>query len=766
MGQRSFRIWGFRFLRSIGPGALAELAQLLLVALLLPGLAGAESQDKTQRKALVKQSKALIREAKGLEVLGQLREARARFAESQAFWDSKEAAAGIKGLDQIIRKRTGTALKQAHSLYNQGKFKEAAATLEGAANLGTMNFGIALDLALCYQKLGDITAAIESLDQATAAATEPKRRTQLAQWRTELITGENGVHLNARTREQLERINQSLLAVGTERNSIVEGMPEFQERPDADHLQSTQTTPNSAEGSNSPDLSFRRGKLCESLEALGPESRTPSVIYDLANCSQNNNQPARAADLLKRYLELAPGAADSARVQVRIKDLQTIADLAGANGNQIRSSYASAFEYVQERRYGSALASLERALVVAPDFPPTHWRLALLEESLGRVDQARKHFSTFLEIETSPEARAEAKLHLDTLNAKRDKYEAEVGAAEEIVSDLLNRAMNLTFNGLDDRSALYKWTSQSRKARYEKKAKWVGGFGVPYAYAQQQLATAQEHLSLATSVMPLGPEANELLGFVMLQAGDGGSAMKAFDAVKSQDLPVAFYGEMRGHKQDRPVKCELSETGIQVIYLASYGKNGKPIPPAKPAGSDGLGDLITDCRPSGEREAESSLFTSRDIKRVETKNGHLVLKLANEEIALSPICLPSAAPTDGPPARRFANLYTRLFVRYAGLETSRLGNEGLTGYEKVKLGYHLANSGLNLAMSMSPMGAIGASQALYDITKEIHGVAQSLHVSYASWIRSVQDQGVAQGGEPFKIIPTEPPSWTFVENTN
>jgi hypothetical protein len=70
-------------------------------------------------------------------------------------------------------------------------------------------------------------------------------------------------------------------------------------------------------------------------------------------------------------------------------------------------------------------------------------------------------------------------------------------------------------------------------------------------------------------------------------------------------------------------------------------------------------------------------LTLSEIKKVETDKGLLKLKLAQQEIYLSPIYLPSFTPIEGPPARRFANNYTRLFVRYPGLEDSKLGTEGV-----------------------------------------------------------------------------------------
>ena len=47
------------------------------------------------------------------------------------------------------------------------------------------------------------------------------------------------------------------------------------------------------------------------------------------------------------------------------------------------------------------------------------------------------------------------------------------------------------------------------------------------------------------------------MGLIFLQANDGHAAIRSFDVVASQGLPVAFYAEMRGRKQDQAVKCEL-----------------------------------------------------------------------------------------------------------------------------------------------------------------------------------------------------------------
>ena len=86
------------------------------------------------------------------------------------------------------------------------------------------------------------------------------------------------------------------------------------------------------------------------------------------------------------------------------------------------------------------------------------------------------------------------------------------------------------------------------------------------------------------------------------------------------------------------------------------------------------------------------------------------IKLAKDQFALSPIYLPSFTPVQGPQARRFANDYTRLFIRYPGLEDSKLGAEGMTGGEKFMMAVNMADAGFNIATTDA--GTIGSRTVL------------------------------------------------------
>jgi hypothetical protein len=221
---------------------------------------------------------------------------------------------------------------------------------------------------------------------------------------------------------------------------------------------------------------------------------------------------------------------------------------------------------------------------------------------------------------------------------------------------------------------------------------------------------------------------------------------------------------MRGHKQDQAVKCELHHDTLRFISLTSYDKKGNATPPAKAAGEDGLGDMVIEPDAERQQEFESLSLNLSDIKKVETDKGVLKLKLTEQEIRLSPIYLPSFTPIEGPPARRFANNYTRLFVRYPGLEDSKLGSEGMTGGEKFKMGYNIANASVDIAMSgFTPISAISSVQDAIDITRTIHSAMASLSVSFSSWERGVDDQLQLLAGKEFKAIPTQPANLAFVQ---
>src|SRR5439155_7197478 len=122
--------------------------------------------------------------------------------------------------------------------------------------------------------------------------------------------------------------------------------------------------------------------------------------------------------------------------------------------SELRRLYASGYSYLTEGKYDRALAAFTRSKDLAPDFALTYWKLALLDEAMANVGGARENFTHYQELVSEQSAKDEAALHFSTLEAKKSKYDEEVGEAEDILSDLFNRGMNLTFNSGENRSAI------------------------------------------------------------------------------------------------------------------------------------------------------------------------------------------------------------------------------------------------------------------------------------------------------------------------
>ena len=738
----------------------------ILLAVLLCFSLRAENLAKTQKKALEAQVKAIKAEAEKLEKAGQLAEARIKYAASQALIEVKDITDALKRVDDQIRKRAKDALGNSHKLYQLRKYQEAATLLEDSMKLQAYQAVLNFDLALCYYQLGDRAKALEYLGRAKPGTIEPKQKEKLQILLTHFTTGENGFPTTDADRDRILKVNQLVDNIGF--NASLEDdagseEPFFEDGADNPENPAGKRSPAAlpkrpAPAAPASGKAGQRLSLCNALEQLKTTlAKSPSATFNLANCAETNGRTAEAVTLLEKYLEIAPQAQDMQESRTRVDDLKALLTLPGRNGTEVRRLYASAYGALAERKYDRAQSAFSAAADLAPDFAITHWKLGLLFEATGNVDKARENYLRYQALTSDQGAKDEAALHLSTLDAKRAKYDEEVDAAGDIIADLLNRSLKLAFNGSEGRGALRAKRAQVKKKNDQAKARnRVGGFAIPYAYAQQQLGDASSHLQVALALFPLGAEANELMGLVFLQANDGTSAIKAFDVVASQGLPAAFYAELRTRKLDQAVKVELSRNGARLIYLSSYDKNGRTAPPKKPAGEDGLGDLTID--PSAPRieKFDYQDFTLSQITKVETNSGVIRMKLADKEIMLSPIYLPTYTPVQGPPARRFANNYTRLFVRYPGMEQAKLGAEGMTGGEKLQMGYNLATAGFDIATGgFTVIGAISSVQDAISIARTIRAAVVSLSVSIASWEKSVNDQQQLLAGKAFKAIPVQ-----------
>jgi tetratricopeptide (TPR) repeat protein len=193
-----------------------KLAISAVLIILVSGLLSAENLEKTQKKELEAQAKAIIAEARSLEHSGQLAEARAKYAESQAMIEVKEAAEAIKHLDDEIHNRIKNALNQSRKSYEARKYNEAASMLEDATKLGGSEGVLSSNLALCYYQLGDRNKAVENLDKAITDTPDPKKKAKLRELLTFLTTTENSATASDDERKRTAEFNRLVENVGFE----------------------------------------------------------------------------------------------------------------------------------------------------------------------------------------------------------------------------------------------------------------------------------------------------------------------------------------------------------------------------------------------------------------------------------------------------------------------------------------------------------------------------------------------------------------------
>ncbi len=385
--------------------------------------------------------------------------------------EMKDASEAIKHLDEEIHKRVKDALSESRKLYEARKYKEAVAALEESMKLGSFESVLSSNLALCYYQLGDRNKALENLDKAITDTPDPKQKVKLQELLTLLTTGENGTASSEDEKRKIVEFNRLAQSVGFEAS-----LEDDQGAEDETSFSSSdQTAPQlvseklTAGGSPAPRAGHsavtHRSSMCSALEQItGSAAASASAAYDRANCAEINGRPTEAIRLLQKYLELSPQALDADAVRARIAELQSLVALPEQKGKEIRRLYSSAYGYLAERKYDRALAALNKAKELAPDFPLTYWRLGLIYEAMGDLAQARDNFSHYRQLSTDDAAKADTDLHLTTLDEKKSKYDEEVGDAEDILSDLFNRGMNLSFNLDNNRSAM-----RVRRARVKNK---------------------------------------------------------------------------------------------------------------------------------------------------------------------------------------------------------------------------------------------------------------------------------------------------------
>ena len=318
------------------PEELMRATALVAILLLGCGLSAAENLEKSQKKELESQAKAIIAEAKSMEKSGQLAEARTKYVESQAMIEMKDAESAIKRLDEEIHKRIKDALSQSHKLYEAHKYKEAALALEEGTKLGSFEGVLSSNLALCYYQLGDRDKSVENLDKAITDTPDPKKKQKLQELMTFLTTGENGNAAAEDETKQIAQFNRLAELAGFDASLEDEEGAEEEASFSESGLPPVQLVAEKSFTSAAPAphashaVVARKSSMCTALEGLkGNAAASAAAVYDRANCAEINGRPTEAIRLLGKYLEIAPQALDADEVRARIAELQSLATLHG-----------------------------------------------------------------------------------------------------------------------------------------------------------------------------------------------------------------------------------------------------------------------------------------------------------------------------------------------------------------------------------------------------------------------------------------------------
>ena len=734
------------------------LVVLLLVATAHFSEAAAKKDNK---KEMEREAKALIAEAKTLEQSGDLLEARAKFAESEALIETKQAFEGVKHVDKEIHKKVEGYLAQARRSFEGARYAEGASVLEKGLALRPADPLLLFNAALLCSRAGDNARALAYLDRASTSLFKRQDKAMLQQWHTIATTGESFPLLKSNDLKHLADFNVLV-------DKLAEGITPAEMRvAELEALDSTSDPPEpdppGHPSAKAPAAESLGSSICGQmplLERTLPSS--PAAFFDRANCAELEGHLAEASRLLTRYFEASPNAADAAEARARIVTFEALSKLPEPQKSQLTRHFAVYLRSLYVRKYDRALRELEQSEKIAPDFPDTQWRLALFHEAMGDTISAAGHFTRYTALDPSEEAHQRAAAHLEALDIWRKDYDGETSEAEDIITAMLQRGLGLTFaettahaRGLRARAK----NEGQMTSFFSKTAIRSGGFHVPYDYAREEFRMAAEHLQAALAIFPLGAEANQLMAMVSLQANDGRSAIANFDAVAGQNLPVSFYAELRGEQADRAVKCEVHPGELRLIYLAKFDKKGNAQPAGAPAGDDALGNLTphpTDTDHADMGKTETRVIKISEVQKLETKSSQVIIKLVNAQFALSPIYMTEEPPYEGPSSRRFANTYTRLFIRYTGLEDAKLGTEGFTGWEKTKMTYELAQSGFNIATSGGAMGAVEIAIEAYKISRLLQRNAAALHVQPTALRQRLMEEHSAFEAPSFKAIPLGP----------
>jgi tetratricopeptide (TPR) repeat protein len=243
----------------------------------------------------------------------------------------------------------------------------------------------------------------------------------------------------------------------------------------------------------------------------GGLTKNPAMLFNLAKCAESEGRLDDATRLLTDYVQAAPMAADGDEVKARLVVLKGLSSLPAPKGALVRTLYTSAGKHVDARAYDQAIADYQKADEAIPEFAESKRRIATLLEAQGQVERARAYYRQVIVADTIEDNRQATQIIVDSLGAEKAQYDEFVGAARQLLNDLIGRSL-------------------------------LEGEPVGRIYAAYQLQLANEKLRSAALLLPLASEGNLLQAFTCSQMNDFRCVRAGFDALRIISHDQGDYG--------------------------------------------------------------------------------------------------------------------------------------------------------------------------------------------------------------------------------
>jgi tetratricopeptide (TPR) repeat protein len=692
---------------------------VLVFALVVATTPSTGAADKQQRKAREAEAKRLTNLGRAAEKQGHLVEAREHYLASEHALFNTDAEKGLEHIAEAVGQQVDTLMGDAAQAYAGEHFARAAQLLERAAALHPGNLAIGCNLALTKYQMGNRDEALPLLGQCVEALRDKDQRRQLAELHTALVTGDRQSIVPSGSRQQVARLNDTILQ------------------------ESDKEMPSSENDTDAPPPSVT--ELCAQLKPLQAAlPKNPALLFDLAKCAESEGRLGDAIRLLTAYGQAAPMAADTDDVQARLAVMKGLAAIPDPKGASVRALYTSAQKHVEARGYDQAIVDYQKADEAAPEFAESKRRIATIMTAQGRIAEARPLWQAVVAADTVEDSRQQTQLAADGLTEDRAQYDALVGAARQIVRDLMGRSL-------------------------------LEGEPVSRVYAAYQLQLANEKTQSAAVLFPLAPEGNLLQSFICAQTNDFRCVRTSLDTVRSLGLPVSFYGAVfyKGIEPDnRPKeirtygKFEFDKGTLRFAEISTTNPKKQTAElAARGAGEDRLGGLgLAD----GLRPSTFQGFTvpTSAIKHLQPEDDTLYLELDDKKIKqrklfIEPLHFVVTVPPSGPGARRYINNYIAVAEMYGDIAKAKLGKESTTAGERFKMVYNIATIGLSVTAVM-----FGDFFSAIDVATGVNKLGHRIALSARQVKRLATEQRLAIRGTPFKTIPSEPVRLAFRKDLN